>query len=400
MKHHPTRTSDTTLLVTLQGWRDRVRAELDQRVLPFWLRNSLDGAHGGYFDHLDRDGTPFDSKKHVGLQAQALWVWSRLAADFERRPEWLAAARSGADFLREHARRADGRAWAVLTADGRPVALDAGARNELFLAAAFAEWAVASGEREARELAHELLETALLLAREPERTRGVPLPGAVAASDLDTVVLAIDALQSYERLAPGAVAAHEREWLARANLHVRPELDLVLEHVGLDGALLEGPEGRLVCPGRVLVAARQLFEFANGAHDKRGVEHALTAMENALDFGWDHDDGGLHLYLDRDGFSPVQIEWSRKLAWVHGAALVGTLTAYAATRAPRWLERFEHVADHVFAHFPDATHGEWFASLERMNRVSQRFKAGPRKGGYAVVRALLRCDQLLGELLA
>ena len=104
------------------------------------------------------------------------------------------------------------------------------------------------------------------------------------------------------------------------------------------------------------------------------------------------------VYLDRDGYSPVQIEWSRKVAWVHGEALKATLVAYAATFAPRWLERFERVADFTLGHFPDAEHGEWFACLDRHNRVIQRFKSGPRKGCFAAGRTLLRCDLELAAL--
>ena len=89
-------TSDAALRATLQGWRDRVREELLGNVIPFWERFSLDAEHGGYLDHLDRDGAPFDSKKHAWLQAQELWLWSRLHHDVEKRASWLAAANSGA----------------------------------------------------------------------------------------------------------------------------------------------------------------------------------------------------------------------------------------------------------------------------------------------------------------
>lgn len=392
-------TADSTLRAVLVGLRTRIRTELHENVLPFWSRFGVDREHIGYHDHLDRDGVPFDTKKHVGLQAQALWVWSRLAADIDARPEWLAAARSGAMFLRTHAARGDGRVFSVTTRDGRPFAPAAGSRNELLVAAALCEWGRACGEPEVRVAANNALESALKLARESAAPGDPRLTGATAVSELDTVTLAIDALDSHERLVPESALEHEREWLARLALHVRPELDLLIENVSLDGRVLDGPEGRLVCPGRWLVAARQLFEHASRRADQRGVDQALTAMENALDFGWDGDDGGLYLYVDRDGYSPVQIEWSRKLAWVHGAALVATLTAYAATRAPRWLERFEQVADYTFTHFPDADQGEWFASLDRRNRVCQRFKAGPRKGGYAVARSLLRCEQLMAQVL-
>lgn len=388
--------SDAALRAVIRGWRDRVHTELHERVLPFWVRFGLDRECGGYRDHLDRDGAPFDSKKHIGLQAQALWVWSRLTADIERRPEWLAAAQIGARFLLEHARGRDGSVFATTTREGLPVQYAAGPREGLFTATALCEFAKASGAASALDDARASLELALGAARAANTTR---LAGAPATSELDTVTLALDALDSFERIAPGAALPQTREWLARLALHVRPELDLLLETVALDGRVLDGPEGRLVSPGRWLVAARQLFEHAERAGDTRGVEQALGAMESALDYGWDGDEGGLYLYLDRENYSPVQIEWSRKLAWVHGAALVATLTAYTHTHAPRWLERFEQVADYTFNYFPDVDQGEWFASLDRRNRVSQRFKAGPRKGGYAVARSLLRCEQLMAQLL-
>jgi N-acylglucosamine 2-epimerase len=89
-------TSVAALRTALQGWRDRVHAELFDSVVPFWERHVLDREFGGYHDHLDRDGTPYDETKHVGLQAQALWFFSRLVSEVERRPQWVAAARSGA----------------------------------------------------------------------------------------------------------------------------------------------------------------------------------------------------------------------------------------------------------------------------------------------------------------
>lgn len=392
-------TSRTALRTALQGWRDRVRAELYDSLIPFWERHGIDRENGGYHDHLDRDGTRFDDKKHVGLQAQALWFWSRLVSEVERRPEWIAAAQSGVALLTGPARRSDGRMFATLTRDGRGASIASSPRNDLFTANALSEWARASGTAADLEIARKSLEAALATARASQTVDAERLPGAIATSSLDTLTLAFDALDSYELASPGYGAEHERFWRARLALHMRPEFDLVLENVAVDGGVISGPEGRLVCPGRWLVAARQMFERAAAAGDQRGVDTALSAMESALDFGWDGDDGGLYLYLDRDGFSPVQIEWSRKLAWVHSAALLATLSAYAATQSMRWLERFEQVADYTFAHFPDPAHGDWFASLDRRNRVSQRFKSGPRKGGFSTARTLLRCDQLLRDLV-
>lgn len=393
-----TRTSDANLRATLQSWRDRIRSELFENVIPFWERYSLDEEHGGYLDHLDRDGAPFDSKKHAWLQAQELWLWSRLHSAVEARDAWRRAADSGAAFLARMAAPSDERLFAVVTRDARPVAIDNDARNELTAARALCEWAVVVGDAASRERARRAVDSSLLLAAEPERIATMRFEGETPFSDLATLVLALDVLASWRALDPADADRRVKDWAARLELHLRPELDLVLEHVGRDGALLDGPEGRLVCAGRAVQAARMLFEHARAAGRETLADQSLAALESALDFGWDSDDGGLYLFLDRDGFSPVQIEWSRKVAWVHGEALTASLTAYAATRSPRWLERFERIADFTLGHFPDSEHGEWFACLDRHNRVIQRFKSGPRKGCFAGGRSLLRCDAMLDEL--
>ncbi len=393
------KTSDAALRVTLQSWRDRVRTELFENVLPFWERFSLDREHGGYLDYLDRDGAPFDTKKHAWLHGQELWLWSRLYSECERRPQWLAAARHGAAFIEHFEAKHDKRVFSVVTRDGRAVAIDNNALSELTLARGLCEFARATGESTALERARKAVDAALTLAAEPERVQSVVFGGATPSSDLQTVVLAVDVLESARALGVGGVDASAERWYARLALHLRPELDLVLEHVGLDGRLLEGPEGRVVCAGRAIMAARLLFERARRTGDEQGAAQALLALENALDFGWDSDDGGLYLYLDRDGYSPVQIEWSRKVAWVHGEALKATLVAYGATSAPRWLERFERAAEFTLGHFPDPEHGEWFACLDRHNRVIQRFKSGPRKGCFAAGRTLLRCERELAQMV-
>ena len=118
-------------------------------------------------------------------------------------------------------------------------------------------------------------------------------------------------------------------------------------------------------------------------------------MEGALDAGWDEEHGGLLYFLDADGFSPTQLEWSMKLWWPHCEAMIGTLLAWRRTGEVGWWERFDRVATWTMDHFPDPEHGEWFGYLTREGAVSQRFKAGPYKGCFHVPRALWRCQQLL-----
>ncbi len=97
----------------------RYRAELVDRVIPFWLR-ALDHRHGGYFTCLTREGAVYDSRKYVRLQGRAVWMFSKLYNDLEPREEYLDAARLILDFLRKRARDAQGRYYFSLTREGLP----------------------------------------------------------------------------------------------------------------------------------------------------------------------------------------------------------------------------------------------------------------------------------------
>jgi N-acylglucosamine 2-epimerase len=73
--------------------KERYRRNLFESVIPFWERHSLDGEHGGQLHCLTRDATVFDTRKYVWMQGRAVWMFSKLYNDVEKRPEWLKAAR-------------------------------------------------------------------------------------------------------------------------------------------------------------------------------------------------------------------------------------------------------------------------------------------------------------------
>jgi N-acylglucosamine 2-epimerase len=92
---------------------DQYRRALLDDVMPFWLRHSLDAEYGGYLHYLDADGSVYCTDKMMWLQGREVWMFSRLYNTVEQRPEWLAAARLGAGFMRRHGRDENG-AWFFL----------------------------------------------------------------------------------------------------------------------------------------------------------------------------------------------------------------------------------------------------------------------------------------------
>ena len=78
---------------------EKYRAALLDDVIPWWERHSLDRECGGYFSMLERDGHPFATDKYMWTTGREIWMFSHLYNRHQPRPEWLAIARHGADFL-------------------------------------------------------------------------------------------------------------------------------------------------------------------------------------------------------------------------------------------------------------------------------------------------------------
>ena len=90
-------------------------------VIPFWIKHSVDDEYGGYMFCVDRDGSRIDTDKGVWQQGRFAWMLATLYNSVEPRPEWLALAKHGLDFLRRYGFDSDGRMFFHLTRDGRPV---------------------------------------------------------------------------------------------------------------------------------------------------------------------------------------------------------------------------------------------------------------------------------------
>ena len=137
----------------IEELRAHYRRALLEDVVPFWLRRSLDVECGGYLHCLDRTGAVYDTDKAIWLQGRAVWMFSKLYNTVEPRPEWLAAARLGYDFLRA----------------GRPLRKCRHFFSETCAIIAFAEYAIAAGDPQALEQARAVYRMIVDLQRTPGR---------------------------------------------------------------------------------------------------------------------------------------------------------------------------------------------------------------------------------------
>ena len=291
-------------MADLPALRSRYETELFDRVLPFWARHSPDRTHGGTFNNLARDGQVFDTTKHMRLQGRQVWMFSKLVNDVEPRAEWLDLARSGIEFMREHAVRPDGRVYFALSRTGAPVALQRKIFSECFYVMALAEYARATDDPSLAHEASEGLERLFVWAEDPAHVGRPALAGEEPAQQLAVPMILLNLIDEvagddWARFAPDV-----DRLIRRMLLHV-DESGLVRETVAPDGAVLDSPAGRLLNPGHALEAGWFLMRWAQrlGRADLEAT--AVRMIRTMHAHGWDPEHGGLFYFLDADGHSPM-----------------------------------------------------------------------------------------------
>jgi N-acylglucosamine 2-epimerase len=369
----------------------RYRRDLFESVIPFWMKHSIDREHGGYFTCLDRDGSVFDDRKYMWLNGRQVWMLSRLYNSVEKRPEWLAAARSGADFLRRHARDEQGRCYFALTRDGRPAAFQRKPYGAVFIMLGWLEYSRASGEEWARREAVDLFWSVRRWIAEPGMLGRPSLEGAPAFSQLADIMVQISMALDLAAVDPDPRYREIlRELYAAAMRHLDPERHVLLENVSPDGTRRpELPEGRLVSPGHVAEVCWFLLHLLGIVPDAGRADQVLRILDASLHFGWDREYGGLLYFVDSHGRPPLQLEASMKLWWPHTEAIYSLVLAYTMTKDAKWLEWLRMVDDYTYRTFPDPEYGEWFGYCDRAGKPTHMLKGNSYKGCFHVPRALL-----------
>lgn len=375
----------------------RYRDELLQNIVPFWLKHSLDRDCGGYFNCLDRDGTVWDTDKHLWMQAREVWMWSTLCLRAERKKEWLDAAKLGADFLRAHALNAEGRVHFAVTREGNPLLKPRDIFAESFVAIAMAAYGKLSGEAWATALALRAYQTYLDRADLDETHDGSQYPGTRPVRMHGISFIRIAMSQEMRRFIQDARFDLQIERGIHDILKRHTRGADLFEYAQPDGTPILGPMGRLQMPGHAVESAA--FIMLEGRHRRRNdwIETAADLIERNLAAGWDPQCGGILYFMDQTRPQNRKLEGDMKLWWVHTEALFATMLAWKLTGRPSALEWFRRVDDWSWKHFRDTEFGEWYGYLRRDGEVSMPLKGSMWKCFFHLPRMLLDVSELLAE---
>ena len=371
---------------------------LKENVIPFWLKNGLDKKNGGYWTALDRKGSVIDRDKSVWFQGRFAWVLSTLYVDFDKKEEYLEAAKLGIDFLEKYCfdKDGDGRMFFRVTEDGKCVIKRLRYYfSETFCIIAMASYSRASGDKSYITKARELLERI-------EKIKNVLIPKfdinqrATISFGPPMIMLAtVQELRKADKDNREYYNKYIDGLLSQVKTFLYEEKKAVLEQCNPDGTLQDHFEGRQLNPGNAIESScfilREAIERDN---DKNLIELGLKIFDWMWEWGWDKEYGGIIQFMDVLN-KPKSDYWhDMKFWWPQTEAAIATLYAYYFTKDKKYLEKHFIVKEYTNK-FIDKEFGEWFGYLHRDGSLSTDLKGNMYKGPFHIPRMYMKCIEII-----
>lgn len=379
---------------------EQYKSELLNRVLPFWLNNSQDKEFGGYFTCLERDGSVFDTDKFIWLQGREVWMFATLYNKVEKCQEWLDCAIQGAEFLKKYGHDGNLNWYFSLDREGNPLVEPYNIFSYTFAVIAFGQLSIATGNTEYAEIAKKTFDIVLSKVTNPKGKWNKAVAGTRNMKSFALPMILCNVALEIESLLEPEFLKNTIDTCIHEVMEVfyRPELGLIVEHIGTDGELKDNFDGRLLNPGHAIEAMWFIMDLGARLGRKDLIEKAVEIALNEVEYGWDKEYDGIFYFMDRLGRPTQQLEWDQKLWWVHIETLITMIKGYQLTGNKKCLEWFERVHNYVWTHFVDEKYPEWYGYLNRQGEVLLPLKGGKWKGCFHVPRGLFQCWQILESL--
>lgn len=389
-------------MIDFKQLAQQYKSELLDRVMPFWMEKSIDKEFGGYFTCLERDGEVFDTDKFIWLQGREVWMLSTLYNKVEKRQEWLDAAIQGAEFLKKYGHDGNLNWYFALDREGNPLVEPYNIFSYTFAVIAFGQLSIATGNQEYAEIAKKTFDIVLSKVDNPKGRWSKAAPGARALKSFALPMILCNVALEIESLLDKDFLDKTIETCVHEVMDVfyRPELGLIVEHLGTNNEMVDCMDGRLLNPGHAIEAMWFIMDLGKRLGDQTLIEKAVKIALAEVEYGWDEKYGGIFYFMDRLSRPMQQLEWDQKLWWVHIETLITMIKGYELTGSEECLAWFERIHDYVWSHFMDPEHPEWFGYLNRQGEVLLTLKGGKWKGCFHVPRGLMQVYQSLERIAA
>ncbi len=380
------------------------RCQIENQVLPFWLRNARDLECGGYFSCLDRYGNVYDADKiDILMQGRISWTFAWMYNEFQPVPEWLEFARAGIDFVLKHGISPGGRIYTGLKRDGTPLRPPSNYHAEFSTLIGLVEVARADGDDALYNKARDIFNRSWRAIQDPE---GDWMPylrdsGPIRLHGYSMITInVIQQLRAYRE----EPTDEQRIGTCIDNMikyHLRADRRILLENTGWNGEELQGSMGRRINPGHMIEGGIFLIHETWRHKNDDIKDLGLNLIRWGFEAGWDEKYGGIFNDVDADGrpiYGREALLADSKLWWQHAEALYGLLLAYVETGDEWFFDAYTKVHKYSFERFADPEFGEWFAFLDRTGRLINEAKGTDRKCCYHIGRNFLWCAQIAEKL--
>ena len=389
-------------MIDFKQLAQQYKSELLDRVMPFWMEKSIDKEFGGYFTCLERDGEVFDTDKFIWLQGREVWMLSTLYNKVEKRQEWLDAAIQGAEFLKKYGHDGNLNWYFALDREGNPLVEPYNIFSYTFAVIAFGQLSIATGNQEYAEIAKKTFDIVLSKQNNPKGKWCKASPGARALKSFALPMILCNVALEIESLLDKDFLDKTIETCVHEVMDVfyRPELGLIVEHLGTNNEMVDCMDGRLLNPGHAIEAMWFIMDLGKRLGDDALIQKAVKIALAEVEYGWDKEYEGIFYFMDRLNRPMQQLEWDQKLWWVHIETLITMIKGYELTGNEQCLEWFERIHNYVWSHFMDPEYPEWYGYLNRRGEVLLTLKGGKWKGCFHVPRGLMQVYQSLERIAA
>ncbi len=376
------------------------RAELLERVVPFWLEQAVDRDYGGLLTCISDEGQILSRDKYMWSQLRAIWTFSALYNRVEPRPEWLEVARHIYDFAKQHGRDEQGHWVFAVSKEGDVLEGATSIYADGFAIYGLTELARATGDPAVVELALSTYQSVQRRLARPGSYRTAPfeIPDDGKAHAISMIFsLVFNELGHYleDETIIQASLFHANEVM---DVYRRPDRRLLYEFVRQDGSLIDTPQGRSIVPGHAIESMWFMIHIFRRQADEVRLRQAIETIKWHVEVGWDDEYGGIVHALDADEQTPWWRFAEAKLWWPQTEALYALLLAYEISQEAWCLEWFERVHNYAFSRYPVPEFGEWTQKLNRHGQKITDTVALPVKDPFHLPRALIYCSEVLERL--
>lgn len=393
---------------------NELESELQDNILPFWMENTVDDISGGFIGRIDSSGeTDHNAQKAAVLHSRILWTFSAAYQEYQN-PDYLKMAERAFDYIENYFwDRENGGVFWMIDKAGKPFDSKKHIYVQAFIIYGYTEYFKATGNKTALNQAVTLFKYVDKFSYK-SKNKGYYEAFDRQWNPLDDVRLGeSDILEMYSMNTHlhimEAYSNLYDVWqsdLLKNRLHELIELhtDVIFDQKSNHfNAFFDenwNSKSDLYSYGHDIEAAWLLVDTSQKLDNQqlydKVIEVAIKVAYETISEGLDIENGGIY----NTGSSGTVVN-SDKHWWVQAEAMVGFLDLYLLKEDPLFIQAIEKVWAFTKRHVIDSENGEWFFRVKKNgNAYKTEDKVGPWKCPYHTSRACLKFIKSRAHLYA